>query len=67
MQKSNFMNGFYGLQNLGPKPEGGTEGEAPPGLTPPQLRQVFTLKGHDNIIVFFIAATPNKSADVILS
>lgn len=46
MQEAHWVDGFNGLQDLLPEPQGGAHGEGSPGLTPSQVGQVTALQQH---------------------
>ncbi len=49
VQEAHWVDGFNGLQDLLPKPQGGAHGEGSSGLTPPQVSQVTTLQQHGRL------------------
>lgn len=48
VQEAHGVDGFDGLEDLLPEPQGGAHGESSSGLTPPQVGQVTTLRRHSH-------------------
>jgi hypothetical protein len=67
MQEADAVYVVYCLEDLLGEAEGGAEGEAAPGLSTPQLRQVLALQRHHHVVEAIVPPAPDEATHVLLA